>query len=430
MNWSARPYSSWRNRRGRRGERGDVTAAAGYWEQVLKAEPAHAEAANALGMLHLSQGRAAEAVRLLAIADAADPGQPALLFNLAAAKRVAGDTLGAIEALKKALEADPYFVQAMFQSGVLLEELGQLQAAAFHFKNVLDTAPPEVAEDPRFAPMLARAREAVAKSNSALDQQIEQATAGSPALPERAREAVAILTGKQRNYTVRTDLLHRPALARAAVLRPRAHAVDRGARGGHRSHPGGSGARGWRRTPPTRRASCPMSPTRPTCPATSGRSSITRRNGARSSSTSMARRTSENRARCPRTTELLERMPLLRLAGRGPNAMFSLLQPGTRIPPHTGVTNIRSTVHLPLIVPPGCGFRVGAETREWKPGTAWVFDDTIEHEAWNDSDKLRLILIFDIWNPLLSADEQRYYADVLAAYDRHMGRVPRESDIF
>jgi aspartyl/asparaginyl beta-hydroxylase (cupin superfamily) len=79
-------------------------------------------------------------------------------------------------------------------------------------------------------------------------------------------------------------------------------------------------------------------------------------------------------------------------------------------------------VHLPLIIPPGCGFRVGATTREWVPGEAWVFDDTIEHEAWNDSDTPRAILIFDIWNPLLTAAERdmiqaanevyvRYYAE-------------------
>ena len=70
------------------------------------------------------------------------------------------------------------------------------------------------------------------------------------------------------------------------------------------------------------------------------------------------------------------------------------------------MTNTRLTVHLPLIVPPDCGFRVGSETREWVPGKAWVFDDTIEHEAWNESDVPRGILIFDIWNPFLTAAER------------------------
>ena len=95
--------------------------------------------------------------------------------------------------------------------------------------------------------------------------------------------------------------------------------------------------------------------------------------------------------------------------------------PRTHIPPHTGVTNTRLTVHLPLIVPPNCGFRVGSETREWVPGKAWVFDDTIEHEAWNRSDAPRAVLIFDIWNPILTAAER----DLVRAATEVVGRVLR-----
>jgi len=59
-----------------------------------------------------------------------------------------------------------------------------------------------------------------------------------------------------------------------------------------------------------------------------------------------------------------------------------------------------------LVVPAGCGFRVGAETRAWEEGRAWAFDDTIEHEAWNDSGSPRAILIIDAWNPLLTEAER------------------------
>jgi aspartyl/asparaginyl beta-hydroxylase (cupin superfamily) len=118
-------------------------------------------------------------------------------------------------------------------------------------------------------------------------------------------------------------------------------------------------------------------------------------------------------ARCPATAAMLEKIPLARIPGRSPNVFFSLLRPHTRIPPHTGVTNTRAIVHLPLIVPPGCGFRVGGETREWVEGRPFAFDDTIEHEAWNNSDQLRAVLILDVWNPHLSPAEQaaveRYY---------------------
>ena len=86
--------------------------------------------------------------------------------------------------------------------------------------------------------------------------------------------------------------------------------------------------------------------------------------------------------------------------------MFSVLQPHTHIPPHTGSTNARLICHLPLIVPPKCLYRVGFERREWKLGEAFVFDDTIEHEAFNNSDEVRVVLIFDVWNPLLTPAER------------------------
>ena len=110
--------------------------------------------------------------------------------------------------------------------------------------------------------------------------------------------------------------------------------------------------------------------------------------------------------RCPETAALLERLPLARIPGRAPNAFFSMLRPHTRIPPHTGVTNTRSIIHLALDIPPGCGFRVGGETRRWVEGKAFAFDDTIEHEAWNDSDHPRAVLIVDTWNPHLAERER------------------------
>ena len=121
--------------------------------------------------------------------------------------------------------------------------------------------------------------------------------------------------------------------------------------------------------------------------------------------------------RAPATMRALARLPQPRVARRSPSAMFSCLRPRTSIPPHTGVANFRLVVHLPLVVPRGCRFRVGGETREWRVGEAWVFDDTIEHEAWNDSDETRIILICDIWNPRLSAEERTAIDRIIAATD-------------
>jgi aspartyl/asparaginyl beta-hydroxylase (cupin superfamily) len=122
--------------------------------------------------------------------------------------------------------------------------------------------------------------------------------------------------------------------------------------------------------------------------------------------------------------QAIRRLPQAEVDLRSPTAMFSVLQPKTRIPPHTGIANFRLVVHLPLVLPSGCGFRVGGETREWRIGEAWVFDDTIEHAAWNDSDETRIILICDIWSPRLSPDERAAIRTVIAATDAFKGTVP------
>jgi aspartyl/asparaginyl beta-hydroxylase (cupin superfamily) len=123
----------------------------------------------------------------------------------------------------------------------------------------------------------------------------------------------------------------------------------------------------------------------------------------------------DNIRRCPKTMQALANVPLDRIPRRTPSILFSVLRANSRIPPHNGFLNTRLICHLPLIVPPGCGFRVGNDVREWKEGKAWVFDDTIEHEAWNDSDQTRVILLFDIWRPDISEEERRMIATMLEA---------------
>jgi aspartyl/asparaginyl beta-hydroxylase (cupin superfamily) len=109
------------------------------------------------------------------------------------------------------------------------------------------------------------------------------------------------------------------------------------------------------------------------------------------------------------------------IPGYAPGAYFSVLKPGTRLPPHTGTTNTRSIVHLPLVIPEGCAFRVGSQVRPWQKGTAWVFDDTINHEAWNDSDQIRIVMIFDVWNPLLTAAERDLVSSLQLGIGRYYG---------
>lgn len=117
-------------------------------------------------------------------------------------------------------------------------------------------------------------------------------------------------------------------------------------------------------------------------------------------------RVEENASRCPIIMRLLELVPLPRIKGRSPMALISILKPGTHIPPHTGMLNTRLICHLPLVVPPGCRLRVGGETRAVAEGKAMIFDDSIEHEAWNDGDAVRAVLLFEIWRPEIGADEK------------------------
>lgn len=124
-------------------------------------------------------------------------------------------------------------------------------------------------------------------------------------------------------------------------------------------------------------------------------------------------------ARCPRTMAALAEAPLCQVKARSPEIMFSQLRAGAHIRPHTGVANTRLICHVPLIVPPECVFRVGNDVRHWEKGKAWVFDDTIEHEARNGSDRTRVILMFDIWRPELGEEERTLVSALLEAMDAY-----------
>ena len=124
----------------------------------------------------------------------------------------------------------------------------------------------------------------------------------------------------------------------------------------------------------------------------------------------------ENAARCPKTVAALESVPLPRIEHHNPSVLFSLLKAHTRIPPHNGMLNTRLICHLPLIVPKDCGaLRCGNETRAWEEGKLMIFDDSIEHEAWNNSNKTRVVLLFDIWRPEIPADDRLMITAMLEA---------------
>ena len=126
----------------------------------------------------------------------------------------------------------------------------------------------------------------------------------------------------------------------------------------------------------------------------------------------------KNASRCPRTMEVLSRLPLMIVPSHAPEVVFSVLKPGAHIPLHYGSVNGRLIVHLPLIVPENCGaLKAGGEARAWQEGRCLIFDDSIEHEAWNSSDRIRIVMLIDIWNPQLTPVEQAAFSGALKSID-------------
>ena len=339
----------------------------------------------------------------------------------AVALRVAGDLAQAIEALDAALALEPYTFMALLSNGALLEQLRRPKAAAAIYANALKLAPanpPASLEAP-----LARARAAVEAHSASLEAHLVGAVAPVRAahkdMPlDRFDEALRIFTGRAEPYPQKPLLLHYPRLpaipfhdklefpwlaeleATTPVIVEELEAVLADGFGGRQpyiAYPPGSPVNQWGELNHSPRWS----------------SYFLWRDGQRQAAACAA---------CPRTAALLDRLPLQHQPGFAPTAMFSALEPHTHIPPHTGSANTRLLVHLPLIVPGPARFRVGAETRTWRVGEAWVFDDTIEHEAWNDADALRVILILDVWSPLLSQAERELVTAMMSAKNAWQAR--------
>lgn len=103
----------------------------------------------------------------------------------------------------------------------------------------------------------------------------------------------------------------------------------------------------------------------------------------------------------------LKNVPLALIDGNPSEVFISVLKPETIIPPHFGVANNVLTVHFPLLVPEGCGLRVGQDKFLQREGEIIAFDDSYDHEAWNPSPDIRIVLIFEVWHPSLTEDEQK-----------------------
>jgi len=345
-----------------------------------------------------------------------------LLLSRALALRMTGRFAEAIEALDEVLVERPYDFVAHLSKGALLERLDRPRDAAAAYRIAVDIAPAADALPPGLIAPLVRAREVLREQAEALAARLTTDLA-----PIRARwpeanldrfdEGLAIYSGmaeprpSDTPFPQRSVQLPYPGLPAVPFwdrdlfpwlpdLEAATPTIQRELDGVRRlkadqfapyiAYPPGAPVNQWGELNHSRRWS----------------SLFLWKDGVRQDAIWDA---------CPETAALLDRLPMARQPGYAPTAMFSALDSRTRIPPHTGSANTRLIVHLPLVLPGPSRFRVGPETRDWRMGEAWVFDDTIEHEAWNDADDTRVILIFDVWNPLLSDAERDLISAMMTA---------------
>ena len=373
-----------------------------------------ASAAIAEAQAMVRRGDGAGALQRLTKAREDFPGNLDITMNLAMVHRSRGELQDAIRMLDAALAIEPYSFLALHSKGFIYEQMNAPRQAAEVYRNALKIAPPDDQLPPALKAPVARAREVVEQQSKAMadflrDGLTELLGSQPDAEHQRASECIDVVAGVKKVFNAEPIQVHYPRLpaipffdrsyfpwfetleAATDTIREELMALL------NRGLPGFSPYVAY--APGT-----PENQFAPLNHSDDWRSLWLWKDGEAQQ---------EAMAQCPKTTALLEELPLCDQGGFAPTALFSALAPHTRIPAHTGSTNTRLLVHLPLVLPGPAGFRVGNETRTWKLGEAWAFDDTIEHEAWNDADETRVIMIFDIWNPLLNEGEKEIVRNLL-----------------
>lgn len=409
---------------------GRADDAARLVRQAELESPQHPLVLNELGRRMLLTGNLSRAQQLFEQALEGDSSNASTWINLAAALRGLNRRDEEMQALHRALALEPNNLRALLQQASLQELQNNPRAAAFTYRMALRSITPTTPVPAWMHELLTHAKRVVEANNRALESFLEDRLTNlraeySDSTLRRFDQCLAILLQKKRIYQPQPSFMYFPQLA-AIEFHERAQfpwldsieaatadihaelvdvlAEDSGSLEPYVSHgTRRSVEQQWRELHQSRRWSV----------------YYLWRDGVPYQ---------EHLARCPRTLAALEAWPRCEVPGASPNALFSILDARTRIPPHTGVNNTRLIVHLPLIIPPGCGFRVGGEQREWRPGQAFVFDDTIEHTAWNDSDEPRAVFIFDIWNPEVSAEERALVSAAVAGVSEFYG-FPQQRDV-
>ncbi len=410
---------------GRSAAAGNWQQAEDHWRQVIVIEPSHPQALCSLGIHALQRGDVDSALEFLESSRSAAPGDTLTLMTIAAAHRQRGNVAAEREAIDAVLDSNNNFVPALLLKGDWMERNSTAAAAAAMYKAALAISPTEADWPADFRERLLYARNFVARHSAALFQHLNstlvnelQQLAGG--LAPRWREAVSIRAGMSRPFVSQSNQLHVPRLPaipfydrsafpflaalEAKTDTIRAELAQLIAEHSDSFEPyiaykSGDPVHQWSKLNHSKDwGACHLWRGGVAC--------------------------EDNLKHCPETAKVLRTLPLADIDGLCPNVFFSSLQPHTHIPSHYGESNARLIAHLPLLVPPGCKLRVGFEEREWKVGEVLVFDDTVQHEAVNNSDDLRVVLIFDLWNPLLSEAERRLTSRLAAAMRRFSGLAP------
>ena len=408
----------------RASQAGQIDKARTHFEAVLAIDGQEPTARNWLGADALSRSDAATAAMHFEIACKCEPAERSHWINLATAHRILGNGEAERAALEGALGVDQTDLLALVRMAELHERLGEAKAAAERWAAVLTIASNIRDPSPEFAAILAHASEFVSKQQRHLVDALETALAADLAKAtardrRRMQRAADAWLGKRPIFTNHCEGLHYPFL-------PADEFFDR------EQFPWLGELEGATGTIVSELQAILADPKDELTPYISLPPGVP---DSKWSSLDKSldwgafhlwkegERFDEACARAPRTAALIESLPICRIEGKAPNVFFSILKAGAHIPAHTGVTNVRSVVHLPLIVPGGCEFRVGGETRPWIIGQAFAFDDTIEHEAWNRSDRDRAVLIIDVWNPYLSDHERAMICRLYETADIQRGQA-------
>lgn len=399
--------------------RGQFEDAEHVYEQVLKAAPYHIRSLDFLAGRAYERGDSDVCLELLGRSLRASPDRPAAYQNLALVYKARKQYDLALEAIDRALQLQPNYPMAQLHKATLLELTGRNRDAVCASLQAFQQAP-ELQQAQHSERVPVQVREIIAQCASmivgARQAMLDAALAPlrgvhDAAALDRVEQFAELYMGK-RAPEYRHDL-QRPSFMYFPGLEPRAFFE--------------SGDFDWA---PELEAATPgildelhavLQQPESLKPYVEIAAPDAREWNELNHSPQWSayhfykagRRDDEHCRQCPMTTEVIEKLPMVRTPGQSPEAFFSILNPNTHIPPHVGLANYKLTVHLPLIVPEGCRIRVGDETRTWTAGRCLILDDSFQHEAWNDSDELRAVLILEVWNPQLSEVERQAVSAVL-----------------